>query len=427
MRKLMKISVIGLGYVGLPLACAIAKLTDNKVVGFDLNIDKVNRINNGDCPIDDVQCRQDMTQIKFPVSSESSILQGSNVYIICVPTPVLDDYTPDLEPVKGAATIVAGYLKKGEYVIIESTINPGVCDEVVIPILEEKTGMKAGVDFDVAHCPERINPGDPVWNVYNIPRNIGATRAEATKLLADFYRSFITSEINEMPDLKTAEATKIIENTFRDINIAYVNELAKSFDVLGIDLIKVIKGASNKPFAFMPHYPGCGVGGHCIPVDPYYLIKRAQQSGFDHRFLKIAREINNSMPEYTVEQMSFALNQLEKPVKNTKIGLLGMSYKANVGDIRESPSIDIRDCLIKKGASLEIFDPYFPDYSTCSSLEEILEKSFAILIATDHREFKQINSAILKEHSIKVVIDGKNCLDKEEIINAGIYYKGIGR
>jgi nucleotide sugar dehydrogenase len=423
----MKISVIGLGYVGLPLACAIAKLTDNEVVGFDLNNDKVDRIISGECPIDDVQCRQDLTQVKFPVSSESSILQHSNVYIICVPTPVLDDYTPDLEPVKGAASIVAAYLKKGEYVIIESTINPGVCDEVVIPILEEKTGMKAGVDFDVAHCPERINPGDPVWNVYNIPRNIGSTRVEATKLLADFYRSFISSEINEMPDLKTAEATKIIENTFRDINIAYVNELAKSFDVLGIDLIKVIKGASNKPFAFMPHYPSCGVGGHCIPVDPYYLIKRAQQSGFDHRFLKIARDINNSMPEYTVEQMSFALNQFEKPVKNTKIGLLGMSYKANVGDIRESPSIDIRDSLIKKGASLEIFDPYFPEYSTCTSLEEILEKSFAILIATDHREFKQIDSETLKKFDVKVVIDGKNCLDKEEIINAGIYYKGIGR
>ena len=423
----MKISVIGLGYVGLPLACAIAKLTKHEVVGFDLNEGKVAKIAKGECPIDDVQCAKDLKEVKFPVTTDSQKMKGSNVYIVCVPTPVLDDYTPDLEPVKGATMIVADLLSSGEYVVIESTINPGVCDEVVIPILEEKTKMKAGIDFDVAHCPERINPGDPHWNVYNIPRNIGSTRTEATKLLADFYRSFISSEINEMPDLKTAEATKIIENTFRDINIAYVNELAKSFDVLGIDLIKVIKGASNKPFAFMPHYPGCGVGGHCIPVDPYYLIKRAQQSGFDHRFLKIARDINNSMPEYTVELMSTALNQFEKPVKNTKIGLLGMSYKANVGDIRESPSIDIRDSLIKKGASLEIFDPYFPEYSTCSSLEEIMDKCFAILIATDHNEFRNIDSVKLKKHDVKVVIDGKNSLDKEEIKNAGIYYKGIGR
>jgi nucleotide sugar dehydrogenase len=318
-------------------------------------------------------------------------------------------------------------MQKDTYVIIESTINPGVCDEIVIPIIESETGMKAGVDFDVAHCPERINPGDPKWNVYNIPRNIGSTRPEATKFLADFYRSFIDAEINEMPDLKTAEATKIIENTFRDINIAYVNELAKSFDILGIDLLTVIKGASNKPFAFMPHYPGCGVGGHCIPVDPYYLIERASQSGFDHKFLKIAREINNSMPEYTIDLLAVGLNKFEKPIKNTKVGLLGMSYKANVGDLRQSPSVEIKKILLQREADLNIYDKYFPELSTCNSLEEILEKSFAIVIATDHDEFKNIDADILKKYDIKVVIDGKNCLDKEKISAAGIYYKGIGR
>lgn len=423
----MKVSVIGLGYVGLPLAAAIKKKTNFEVVGYDVSESKVDKIKSKLCPIDDFQCAKDLKEIELTVSSDDKIIANSDIFIICVPTPVLDDYTPDLQPVKDATETVAKYLRKGNYVVIESTINPGVCDEIIIPLLEEKTKLKAGVDFDVAHCPERINPGDPHWNVYNIPRNIGTTRKEATEFLANFYRSFIDAPINEMPDLKTVEATKIIENTFRDINIAFVNELAKSFDVLGIDILTVIKGASNKPFAFMPHYPGCGVGGHCIPVDPYYLIERASKSGFDHKFLKIAREINNSMPAYTVELLTNALNEHCKPIKNTAIGLLGLSYKANVGDLRESPALKIKELLIQKGADLKIYDPYFEDLSNVSSLDELLDKSYAIVVATDHNEFRHINSELLKKYDIKIVIDGKNCLDKEEIKLNGIYYKGIGR
>ncbi|MCX7735616.1 MAG: nucleotide sugar dehydrogenase [Candidatus Kapabacteria bacterium] len=422
----MKVSVLGLGYVGLPLACAIARKTNNLVVGFDLNEKKIEKIKKRECPIDDYQCEQDLKEVNFEVSSNPEILNNSDIYIVCVPTPVLDDYTPDLGPVKGATLTISKYLKKGQSVVIESTINPGVCDEVVKPILEEKTGLKAGIDFDIAHCPERINPGDPKWNVYNIPRNIGSTNTETTKRLAEFYRSFISAEINEMPDLKTTEATKIIENTFRDINIAFVNELARSFDVLGIDLMTVIKGASNKPFAFLPHYPSCGVGGHCIPVDPYYLIERAKQSGFDHKFLKLAREINNSMPHYTVELLSEALNHYEKPIKNTKICLFGLSYKANVGDLRESPSLKIQEILLHKGADLLVYDPYFPELSSVKSLDEALEKSFAIVLATNHDEFKSIDADKLIKSDVKIVIDGKNFLNKSEIQKSGIYYKGIG-
>lgn len=422
----MKVSVLGLGYVGLPLACAIAKLTDHEVVGYDESQNKVAQINNKLCPIDDVQCADDLKIVDFKCSSNSEIIENSDIYIVCVPTPVLNDYTPDLSPVKSATETIAKYLKTGQSVIIESTINPGVCDEIVVPILEKMTEMRAGTDFDVAHCPERINPGDPVWNVYNIPRNIGSTSPEATRRLAEFYREFVSNEINEMPNLKTAEATKIIENTFRDINIAFVNELAKSFDVLGIDLISVIKGASNKPFAFMPHFPSCGVGGHCIPVDPYYLIERAKQSGFDHKFLKLAREINNSMPEYTIEKLIDALNIIEKPIKNTSIGLLGLSYKANVGDIRESPSIKLRSILLEKQANLFIFDPYFPEMSNVKSLDEILDKCDAILIATDHSEFNGLSAELLFDKGVKVVVDGKNMLDKFEITSKGILYRGIG-
>jgi len=422
----MKVSVIGLGYVGLPLACAIALKTGHQVVGYDQSQKKIQSIRDRVCPIDDTQCEEDLKIVNLEVDTNPEIIAGSDVYIVCVPTPVLNDYTPDLTPIRNATEDIAKFLEKGQTVVIESTINPGVCEEVVVPVLEKLTEMKAGTDFDVAHCPERINPGDPVWNVYNIPRNIGSTNLETTKRMANFYREFINAEINEMPNLKTAEATKIIENTFRDINIAFVNELARSFDVLGIDLLAVIRGASNKPFAFMPHFPSCGVGGHCIPVDPYYLIERAKQSGFDHKFLKLAREINNSMPDYTIDLLAAALNEFEKPIKNTKIGLLGLSYKANVGDIRESPSIKLQNLLIEKGADLFVYDPFFPEMSNVSSLEEILDSSFAIVIATDHKLFKQLSVEKLKYHNIRIVIDGKNCLNKTEIIEKGIFYKGIG-
>ena len=423
----MKISVIGLGYVGLPLAAAVVLKTKNEIVGYDISESQISKIKQGICPIDDIQCAKDLTIAKFAVSNDDTVLANSDIYIVCVPTPVLNDYTPDLGPVEEAARKISKYLEKGQIVVIESTVNPGVCEEVVQPILESGSGLKTGIDFDIAHCPERINPGDTKWNVYNIPRNIGSTNPKSTKRIADFYRSFISGEINEMPDLKTAEATKIIENTFRDINIAYVNELAKSFDVLGIDLITVIKGASNKPFAFMPHYPGCGVGGHCIPVDPYYLIERAKQSGFDHKYLKLAREINNSMPEYTVDLLIEALNKFEKPLKNTKVGLLGLTYKANIGDLRESPALKIKSSLEKYSADLLIYDPYFTDSNNVSGFEELLEKSYAIVIATDHSEFKAITAEKLNKSDVKIVIDGKNCLDKEKIIQNGIYYKGIGR
>ena len=422
----MKVSVIGLGYVGLPLACAIAIKTGHHVVGYDQSQKKIQAIRNRICPIDDTQCEEDLKIVNLEVDTNPEIIAGSDIYIVCVPTPVLNDYTPDLTPVRNASEDIAKFLEKGQTVVIESTINPGVCEEVVAPILEKLTGMTAGVDFDVAHCPERINPGDPVWNVYNIPRNIGSTSLQTTKRVADFYREFINAEINEMPNLKTAEATKIIENTFRDINIAFVNELARSFDVLGIDLMAVIRGASNKPFAFMAHFPSCGVGGHCIPVDPYYLIERAKQSGFDHKFLKLAREINNSMPDYTIDLLAAALNEFEKPIKNTKIGLLGLSYKANVGDIRESPSIKLQNLLIEKGADLFVYDPFFPEMSNVNSLDEILEKSFAIVVATDHKVFKELNATKLKNHNVNIVIDGKNCLNKTEILEKGIFYKGIG-
>lgn len=423
----MKVAVLGMGYVGLPLALAIRRKTNVDVVGFDPNAEKVQKILNNICPIEDSQAEEDLRTTELKVSTHDEIIEGSDIYFVCVPTPVLDDYTPDLRPLQSAIHTISKYLQRGQVIVIESTINPGVCDEMVIPMLQELTGLKVVADFDVVHCPERINPGDPKWNVYNIPRNIGSSNPLTTKRIADFYRRFINAEINEMPDLKATEATKIIENTFRDINIAFVNELAKSFEVLGIDIMAVIKAASNKPFAFMPHYPGCGVGGHCIPVDPYYLIDRAKKSGFDHKFLKLAREINNSMPSYTVDHLVDALNELFLSVNGTRIALLGLSYKPNLGDLRESPALKIKHILEQKKANLVVFDPYVPQLSNVSSLEDALTNTVAILLATAHKDFSILTPDYLSKFGIKIVVDGRNFLDKDGIIARGIIYKGIGR
>ncbi|MFN3306228.1 MAG: nucleotide sugar dehydrogenase [Candidatus Kapaibacteriota bacterium] len=423
----MKIAVLGLGYVGLPLALAIRKKTDYEVVGFDIKPDKIEKILKGICPIDDIQAEEDCRNFALKASCNDEIIEGSDIYFVCVPTPVLDDYTPDLRPLKGAIKTIAKFLRRGQYIVIESTVNPGVCDELVIPMVQELTGLRVTRDFHVVHCPERINPGDPKWNVYNIPRNVGGSSLEATKFIAEFYRKILDAEVYEMPDLKTTEATKIIENTFRDINIAFVNELAKSFEVLGIDILEVIKGASNKPFAFLPHYPGCGVGGHCIPVDPYYLIDRASKSGFDHKFLKLAREINNSMPAHTVNHLVDALNLFAKPVKNTRIALFGLSYKPNLGDLRESPALKIKSILENKSADLICYDPYIKELSNVETLDEALNGTFAILLATAHKQFRALTGLKLSEFGIKIVIDGRNFLDKQDILKHGIYYKGIGR
>ncbi|KUK77628.1 MAG: VI polysaccharide biosynthesis protein [candidate division WS6 bacterium 34_10] len=424
---MQKVSIIGLGYVGLPLALAIEKSGKYEVVGFDISETQVKKIKDKECPITDEIAEKELKELDLHATTDEKEIKGSDYYIICVPTPVLDDYTPDYTPVKSAGETVSKYLEKGQTVVLESTVNPGTCEEILLPILEAGSGLKAGKDFNIAMCPERINPGDPKWNVYNIPRNIGSLVPEKTKEVADFYRSFLEGNINEVSSLKIAEATKIVENAFRDINIAYVNELAKSFDAMGIDLIETLKGSSNKPFSFMVHWPGRGVGGHCIAVDPYYLINRAAESGFDHKLLKMAREVNNSMPEYTVERLQEALNEVKLPINGTKIALLGLSYKEDIADLRESPCLEILEILEKKGADLLVFDPFVPDMSNVESLDEALDKCDAVIVATAHKKFGDLTEKIGKRKNVKVVVDGMNKLDKEEIEKEGKIYRGIGK
>ena len=424
---MQKVSIIGLGYVGLPLALAIEKSKKYKVVGYDISKEQVEKINNKECPITDDIAEKDLKKLDLYATTDESKIKGSDYYIICVPTPVLDDYTPDYTPVISAGKLVSKYIKKGETVVLESTVNPGTCEEILLPVLEKGSKLKAGKDFNIAMCPERINPGDPKWNVYNIPRNLGTLIPEKTKEVGDFYRSFLKAKVNEVSSIKIAEATKIVENAFRDINIAYVNELAKSFDAMGIDLIETLNGASNKPFAFMAHWPGRGVGGHCIAVDPYYLIKRAAQSGFDHRFLKMAREVNNSMPEYTVSRLQEGLNEVQRSVKGTKVGLLGLSYKENIADLRESPCLEILDILKNMGADVIVYDPFVLDMSDVESLKDVLDSCDAVVLGTYHRVFGDLSKEIVKRDNIKVVVDGMNKLDREKLEKGGVIYRGVGR
>jgi len=419
------VCIVGLGYVGLPLLC-LSMEKGYKTYGLDISNERVEMINKGVSPIKDKFLEQRLKKLKgIDTTTDSTVLRKSDIIIICVPTPIDSQYNPDLKPLQSAAETVSKELKKNDLVVIESTVFPGTTEEVVKPILE-KSGLKAGKDFYLSYCPERVDPGNKKWNVDNLPRVIGALSSEGLKQAAEFYRSITSSEVLELNSLKAAEATKIMENTFRDINIAFVNEMAKSFDMMGIDITEVIKGASTKPFAFMPHWPGCGVGGHCIKVDPYYLISRARENGFTHQFLNLAREINNSMPHYTVGKVIEGLNEIDKSVKDTKITVLGLAYKGGVDDMRESPALEIIDELKKLGADLKVFDPYILGKSTVDNLDEALDAE-CIVIATDHPEFKSIRPNQIKEKGIKVVIDGKNCLDKKGIVSLGIVYKGIGR
>src|SRR3989344_5940440 len=353
------VAVIGLGYVGLPLAVR-AKERGYDVIGFDIDTKKIDSLKQGENFLRDTYVQENFPKYPIRFSSDPGDLAEADIHIICVPTPVDAMRHPNLVPVTSASEMVARHTKKGALVILESTVNPYVSEEVVKPIFE-KHGFTVGKDIFISHCPERINPGDPKWNVTNIPRVVGSFDGTGLAMSLQVYSSIVDAEIRPMKHIREAEALKLMENSFRNVNIAFVNEIARSFDRLGIDVKDVIDGAATKPFAFMAHYPSCGVGGHCIPVDPHYLVERAKESVFNHDFLKLAIKTNDEMPAYTVERLQDALNEMEMPMKNTVIGVLGLSYKANVADLRESPALDIIEELKEHKSIVETFDPHLPE------------------------------------------------------------------
>lgn len=424
--KRATVGVVGLGYVGLPLAVAIER-HGYQVIGYDVDSAKIAKLKAHDATTLSPDEADSFKQSSMRFGSHPRVLEHADAYVICVPTPVTEAKEPDLTALIGASQTVGRALKRGALVIVESTVNPGICEEVVIPTLERSSGLKVTRDFYFAYCPERINPGDPNYGVHNIPRVLGASDEESLHIALQFYRSVIDAEIFPMGSIKEAEAVKMVENSFRDINIAFVNELAMAFERAGIDTVNVIRGASTKPFGFMAHYPSCGVGGHCIPVDPYYLIQYGKKNGFTHQFLMTARNINNLMPHYTVALLEETLRENHKALHGSSVALLGIAYKRGISDMRESPAMSIIADLKEAGAEVHVYDPHVPEHSTATTLDEVLEKADAVIIATDHEAFCSLGPSDFLRHNISIVIDGKNCLDKKAFESSGVTYRGIGR
>lgn len=422
-----RIAIIGLGYVGLPLAL-LANKKGYSVIGLDIDANKIKKLLDKKSPINDKLLQEKIKKSSIEFTSDFSSIKFADIVVLCVPTPVDESKLPDLSPLRNAVENIAEYIETDKLLIIESTINPGVCDEVITPLIELGGRLKVGKNIYIAHCPERINPGDKNWRVDNINRVLGADSPKGLNLAQNFYESIINAEIKLMGTIKEAEAVKIVENSFRDINIAYVNELAKSFHLMGINLENVIEGAATKPFAFMPHHPGMGVGGHCIPVDPYYLIEHAKGFGFDHKFLKLAREINESMPEYTIELIEDTLAKQNLTKINTKIVVLGQAYKPDIDDARESPAIKLYSAMIALGYNIKRYEPFISDKSDFNSLKKALLWADAAIIATAHSEFTTLDISNYKKCGIRTLIDGRNIYHQlsKDFKRDGITYCGIG-
>ncbi len=352
--------VIGLGYVGLPLLVEFAKKGFN-AIGVDLDEEKVGAINSGYSYIDDVKAKEMNSALrrnKLYATSDYSILKKADTINICVPTPLRKTKDPDISYIIAATKEIARHLRKGQLIILESTTYPGTTEEVVLPILES-TGLVVGKDFYLAFSPERVDPGNKQFGTKTIPKVVGGMTEECTKRAVALYKQII-SKVFPVSSTRVAEMTKLLENTFRAVNIGLINEIAKMSNKMGIDVWEVIDAAATKPFGFMPFYPGPGLGGHCIPLDPLYLSWKAKLTGFNPRFIELANEINSSMPEYVVSRVGAALNAKKKSINGSKVLILGVAYKRDVNDVRESPALDVIRLLKNQGAEVLYNDPHVP-------------------------------------------------------------------
>ena len=394
------LGVVGLGYVGLPLAVEAAT-SSLKVIGFDINSERVEMINNGHSPIEDIsndELSQSLQNFHSTIDSEE-LSQCRNI-VISVPTP-LTDYQPDLSYVINAAKTVGENLVKNQVVILESTTYPGTTVEVLIPNLEKMSRLKAGEDFFVGYSPERIDPGNEVWKFKNTPKVISGINNVSTEKIQSFYESIIDETVL-VKGTKEAEMVKLLENTYRHVNIALINELAILCKMLDIDIWEVVNAAKTKPFGFESFKPGPGVGGHCIPVDPEYLSFKTRQIGKPVRFVELAQEINNSMPLYVVNQVNEILNKNKIILNSSKILLMGVAYKKDISDMRESPAIDIAELLLDKEVDISYYDPYVEEFKVSGHIinREVDTNSFEdydmLLVLTPHSNFAQLDFNNLK-------------------------------
>ncbi len=413
-RKII-ISVIGLGYVGFPLACLFSQ-KGFKVIGFDRDKDKIKKINSG--KVDWSNWKS--TYKNFIPTFDEKILDGSDIFIICVQTP-LKKYRPDLTYIKDASSLVSRYLKRGNIVIIESTLYPGAVEEVVKPILES-SGLQAGKDFFLGYSPERIDPGNKKWKIENIPKIVSGINKESKELVKKLY-STVIKKVVPVSNIKTAEAVKMVENVFRNVNISLIYELSLFFEKIGIDTWEVIKAASTKPFGFMPHYPGPGIGGHCIPKDPYYLLFKARKSGCKLKIVEEALKVSEKMPEHIIELVK------KNVKKGSSIAVLGVTYKKNVPDIRRSPAEKIIRGLKKSGYNVFVFDPLVNETfggKKCKKLKEAIKGKKCILLLVDHNYFKELEEKINKFSPSSVVVDTRNFINPNKLTKS-IRYVGLGK
>jgi UDP-N-acetyl-D-glucosamine dehydrogenase len=411
LSKKAGVGVVGLGYVGLPLAVEFAQAGFH-VTGIDVNEEKVARVNAGDSYVGDIP-----TSVLAPLvqqgllkaTSDFSCLADLDTVNIAVPTPLRKTRDPDMSYIVSATEEIAKYIHKDMLIILESTTYPGTTDELVLPMLE-KGGMKAGKDFYLCFSPERVDPGNAKYQTKNIPKVVGGKTAACTELGALFYAQAL-EHVVPVSSTQVAEMVKLLENTFRMINIGLVNEIAVMCDGMGINVWEVIDAAATKPFGFMPFYPGPGLGGHCIPIDPFYLSWKSKQSGIEARFIELAGYINGQMPHFVATKVQNALNEVGKAVKGSKIVVYGVAYKRDIDDVRESPALDIIHLLQKRGAEISYVDPWIAEIRLENGMlraseHDVVKTADCVVIVTDHKQFDY--AALLRDAPL--IVDTRNAL-----------------
>jgi len=415
-NKEIVVGVVGLGYVGLPLAVEKAK-AGFKTIGFDVQDAKVDMVNRGENYIGDVvdSDLKELTQSKMlSATTDFSFVKDVDFIAICVPTPLDTHQQPDISYVKSSAMEISKYLTKGTMVVLESTTYPGTTEELIKPILEEGSGLKCGEDFYLGFSPERVDPGNLIYKTKNTPKVVGAIGEDATEVIAAMYSAVLESDIHTVSSPAVAEMEKILENTYRNINIGLVNELAMLCHEMGISLWEVVDAAKTKPYGFQAFYPGPGLGGHCIPLDPYYLSWKAREYGFHTSMIESSMMINDKMPEYCVERAMKILNRHSRALSTSRVLVLGVAYKQDIDDYRESPALDVIDILKENNATVDFYDPYISEYKHEGKIvkgidkidKDIISKYDLVIITTSH---SNVDYEMVSENA-KAIFDTKNAM-----------------
>jgi len=412
--KPSSVGIVGLGYVGLPLAVGFAQ-AGLAVKGVEENPEKVRRVNAGDSYIDDVASARLQVVVAngmLVASTEFSALKDCDAVVVCVPTPLTVNKAPDVSYIESVSRALVSCLHKGELVVLESTTYPGTTDEVMLPILESG-GLKAGVDFYLAFSPERVDPGNAHYNTLNTPKVVGGLDAASTERACTLY-ALVVPQVYPVSSCRAAEMTKLLENTFRLVNVSLINELAVLCEKMGMDIWEVIEAAKSKPYGFMPFYPGPGIGGHCIPIDPFYLSWKAKEYDIDLAFVETAGKVNDAMPDYVVDKVAFALNSAGRAVRGAHVLVLGVAYKKDISDLRESPALKVIDKLQKWGADVSYFDSHVAEARvagvTLRSLPHldanVVRSADCVVILTDH---SSVDYTMVEENA-QLIIDTRNAI-----------------